>query len=154
MIKERVFWQFWKNEPKGKRNENANMVLLLLLLLLLLLSDNLNVLWNLCSWKAHRLFGRRWGEETKLLWRVSMMKKVVLFQQLTSSLYNLSWRHRSGVRYTSTLSLTSALAGGRWLSRRGRFTPGRDPAPIVQDSQWAPGPVWIGAENLTAAAIR
>jgi len=28
------------------------------------------------------------------------------------------------------------------------FTPGKDPAPIVQEAEWAPGPVWTGAENL------
>ena len=30
----------------------------------------------------------------------------------------------------------------------------RDPAPIVQETGWAPGPVWIGAENLASAGIR
>jgi len=35
-------------------------------------------------------------------------------------------------RYTSTLSLTSALDGGGWSTPRpGRFTPGKDPVPIV-----------------------
>jgi len=29
------------------------------------------------------------------------------------------------------------------------FTPRKDPVPIVQESGWAPGPAWIGAENLT-----
>ena len=24
----------------------------------------------------------------------------------------------------------------------------RDPVPIVQEAEWAPGPVWTGAENL------
>jgi hypothetical protein len=28
------------------------------------------------------------------------------------------------------------------------FTFGKDPVPIVQEAGWAPGPVWIGAENL------
>jgi hypothetical protein len=28
------------------------------------------------------------------------------------------------------------------------FTPGKGPVPIVQETGWAPGPVWIGAENL------
>ena len=28
------------------------------------------------------------------------------------------------------------------------FTPGKYPVPIVQEAGWAPGPVWIGAENL------
>jgi len=28
------------------------------------------------------------------------------------------------------------------------FTPGKDPAPIVQEAEWALEPVWTGAENL------
>jgi hypothetical protein len=28
------------------------------------------------------------------------------------------------------------------------FIPGKDPLPIVQEAGWAPGPGWIGAENL------
>ena len=36
------------------------------------------------------------------------------------------------LRYSSTLSLTSALSGGGWSSPRAdRFTPGKDPVPIV-----------------------
>ena len=51
--------------------------------------------------------------------------------------------------YSSTLPSTSALDGGGWpTSRRGRFTPGKDPVPIIQEAGWAPGPVWTGAENL------
>jgi hypothetical protein len=34
------------------------------------------------------------------------------------------------------------------------FTPGKDPAPIVQEAGWAPGPVWTGAENLAPTGIR
>ena len=45
-------------------------------------------------------------------------------------------------RYSSTLSLTSALDGGGWLTPPpGRFTPGNDPVPIVYEVRWAPGPV-------------
>jgi hypothetical protein len=37
-------------------------------------------------------------------------------------------------RYSCTLSLTSALDAGGWsTSRPGRFTPGNDPVPIVQE---------------------
>ena len=51
--------------------------------------------------------------------------------------------------YSSTLPSTSALDGGGWSALRpGRFTPGKDPVPIVQEAGWAPGPVWTGAENL------
>ena len=53
--------------------------------------------------------------------------------------------------YTSTLSSTSALDMGGWSTPRpGRFTPGKKPVPIVQEAGWAPGPVWMGAENLAA----
>jgi hypothetical protein len=34
------------------------------------------------------------------------------------------------------------------------FTPGEDPVPIVQEAGWAPGLVWIGAENLAPTGIR
>jgi hypothetical protein len=38
-------------------------------------------------------------------------------------------------RYSTTLSLTSALDGGGWSTPRpGRFTPGNDPVLIVQDA--------------------
>ena len=32
----------------------------------------------------------------------------------------------------------------------GRFTPGKEPVPIVQVAGWAPGQVWTGAENLAS----
>jgi hypothetical protein len=45
--------------------------------------------------------------------------------------------------------LASVLDGGGWSSpRSGRFTPGKDPVPIVQEVGWASEPVWTGAENL------
>jgi len=51
--------------------------------------------------------------------------------------------------YISTLSLTSALDGsGSLTPRPGRFTPGKDPVPFVQEAGWAPGLVWTGAENF------
>ena len=41
--------------------------------------------------------------------------------------------------------------GGGWSAPRpARFTPGKDPVPIVQEAGWAPGPVWTGAENLAS----
>ena len=58
-------------------------------------------------------------------------------------------------RYSSILSLTSALDGDGWSTPRpGRFTPGRNPVPIVQEAGWVPGPVWTGAENLASNGIR
>jgi hypothetical protein len=51
--------------------------------------------------------------------------------------------------------MTTALEGGEWSAARpGRFTPGKDPVPIVQEAGWAPGPVWTGAENLAPTGIR
>ena len=50
--------------------------------------------------------------------------------------------------YSSTLPSTSALDGGGWSTPQpGRFTPGKDPVPIVQEAGWATGPVWTGAEK-------
>jgi len=33
------------------------------------------------------------------------------------------------------------------------FTSGKDPAPIVQEAGWAPGPVWTDAENLAPSGF-
>ena len=49
-----------------------------------------------------------------------------------------------------TLPSTSAPDGGWSTPRPGRFTPGKDPVPIVWETGWAPGPVWTGAENLAS----
>ena len=57
--------------------------------------------------------------------------------------------------YISTLPSTSALDRDGWSTPRpGRFTPGKDPVPIVQEAGWASGPVWTGAENLASTGIR
>jgi hypothetical protein len=51
--------------------------------------------------------------------------------------------------------LTSALEGGGWSAPRpGRFSPGKDPVPIVQKAEWAPGSVWTCAKNLAPTWIR
>ena len=50
--------------------------------------------------------------------------------------------------------MTMTLEWGDWSAARpGRFTPGKDPVPIVQEAGWAPGPVWT-AENLAPTGIR
>ena len=46
--------------------------------------------------------------------------------------------------------LTTALAGVEGSASR----PGKDPVTIVQETEWASGPVWTGAENLTPTGIR
>jgi hypothetical protein len=38
--------------------------------------------------------------------------------------------------------------------RPDRFTPGKDPVPIVQKAGWAPGPVWRCAKNLASTGNR
>jgi len=37
---------------------------------------------------------------------------------------------------------------------RPHFTPRKDPVPILQETGWATGPVWTGAENLVPTGIR
>jgi len=61
--------------------------------------------------------------------------------------------HR-GSRGISTLSLTSALYGVGVNVTPGRFTPGKDPVPTVQEAGWAPGPVCKVAENLDPFGVR
>jgi len=57
--------------------------------------------------------------------------------------------------YSSTLSLTSALdsVGGQ-RHTPAVLSPDRDPVPIVQEARWAPGTVWMGAENLSPTGFR
>ena len=40
------------------------------------------------------------------------------------------------------------------MPRPGRFIPANDPLPIVQETEWSPGLVWRGAENLALTGIR
>jgi hypothetical protein len=50
--------------------------------------------------------------------------------------------------------LISALERGGWPAPRpGRFTPVKDPVPIVQEAGWAPGPVLTCAKNLAPTGI-
>jgi hypothetical protein len=44
--------------------------------------------------------------------------------------------------------------GGWSTPHPGRFTPGDDTTPIVQEAGQAPVSVWTGAENLTSTGIR
>ena len=53
------------------------------------------------------------------------------------------------IQYSSTVSLTSALDGGWWLTPiPGCFTSPNDPVPIVQKAGSSPGPSRTGVENL------
>jgi hypothetical protein len=45
--------------------------------------------------------------------------------------------------------MTTALEGVRGQRHApAALYPGKDAVPIVQETGWAPGPVWTGAENL------
>jgi hypothetical protein len=60
-----------------------------------------------------------------------------------------------GNKYSSTLSLPSALDRSWWLVPRSDcFPPRKDPVPIVREAGWAPGPLWTGTESLVSTAIR
>jgi hypothetical protein len=54
--------------------------------------------------------------------------------------------------YSSTLSLTATLDGVN--ATPWPLYPGKDPVPIVQEAELAPGPVWTGAENLASTGFR
>jgi hypothetical protein len=55
-------------------------------------------------------------------------------------------------RYSSYSYLTSALDGGEWsASHPSRALP---PVPIVQETGWAPGPVWMQRlEEKSSASV-
>ena len=69
-----------------------------------------------------------------------------------------------GLNLPGTPRATSACRGipllyfttwGGWSTPRpGRFTPGKDPVPIVQDAGWAVGAVWTSAEIFAPTGIR
>jgi len=45
------------------------------------------------------------------------------------------------------------MGGGGQPHTPAACTPGKDPVLIVQEAEWAPGPVWTGAENLVPTGI-
>jgi hypothetical protein len=62
---------------------------------------------------------------------------------------------RGGLEVYLNSFSTSALEGGGWSAPRpSRFTPGKDPVPIVQEAGWTPGPVWTCAKNFALTGIR
>jgi hypothetical protein len=58
--------------------------------------------------------------------------------------------------YSSTLflDLGSRRGWGISVTPQPLSTPEKDPVPIVQEAEWAPGPVWTGAENLASTGTR
>jgi len=63
---------------------------------------------------------------------------------------------RRGSRDIALLFLDHGTRRGWVVSSTPRplFNPGKDPVTIVQEAGWAPGPVWIGAENLVPTGNR
>ena len=71
------------------------------------------------------------------------------------SLYIQPLRLTGGVKlqlYSFFYLVLDGVGGQRHAP--GRFTPGEDPVPFVQEAGWDPGPVWTGAENLAPTGIR
>jgi hypothetical protein len=59
-----------------------------------------------------------------------------------------------GCRGLALLFLDLGARRGGWLAPRpGRFTPVKDPVPIVHEAGWAPGPVWTCAKNPAPTGI-
>jgi hypothetical protein len=95
------------------------------------------------------------------------MSILMIFKTSTNTYWEWRWKGKDTVhpitghkspkgeyRYSSTLTLTSAIDGSvQSVPRLGHFTPRKDPVPIVYEARWAPGPVWMGAENLTPTGI-
>jgi hypothetical protein len=59
---------------------------------------------------------------------------------------------RCGLRVGKGIALLYHDRGTRrgWVvtsTPRPHFTPGKDPAPILQEAGWAPGPVWTGRKS-------
>ena len=76
-------------------------------------------------------------------------KNVIVFDLCEYTLEQAMKAQGSAELYRVYLSSTSGLDRGRWSTPRpGRFTPGKDPVPVIQEAGWASGPVWTGAENL------
>jgi len=63
---------------------------------------------------------------------------------------------RRGSRGIALLFLDHGIRRGWGVSVTPRplFAPGKDPIPIVQEAEWAQGPVWTGTENLAPTGIR
>jgi hypothetical protein len=66
---------------------------------------------------------------------------------------NRPWRSGGGRGIALSFLDLGTRRGGWSAPRPGRFTPGKDPVPILQEAKWAPGPVWTCAKNLAPTWI-
>ena len=122
---------------------------------------------DLCSWQGVLSNGihTTWAE-TLHVWKKYFVN-VIFYLDLSTCLpssvevkvkvlpVTSHWGPEGEYRCSPTLSWPRHLDGFGWSAPRpGRFTPGKDPVPIVQEAGWAPGPVWTGAENLAPTGIR
>jgi hypothetical protein len=74
--------------------------------------------------------------------------KISEYWRLKKSPYNRPQTAQRGSRGIALLMLDLGARRGGWSAPRpGRFTPGKDPVPIVQEAGWAPGSVWTCAEK-------
>ena len=97
---------------------------------------------EVASTKTRQLFNRVSSDIIIIVIWVNMFKKV-------------KWsRYRPGVaqRVGRGIALLFHGRGTRrgWVvssTPRPHFTPGKDPVPILQDAEWAPGPVWTGGKS-------
>ena len=85
-----------------------------------------------------------------------LQSKETASHKIKSSPQDRQWRPRRevGVYIYSLFHLC-----GRWVwvvnaTPRSLYPQERDPAPVVQETGWAPGPVWTGLENLACTVIR
>jgi hypothetical protein len=68
--------------------------------------------------------------------------------------YNRPQGAQRGCRGVYLLMLDLGARRVGWSAPRPcRFTPGKDPVPIVQEAGWAPGPVWTCVKNLAHNGI-
>ena len=83
------------------------------------------------------------------------MKTRNVYQHLRVCYKRVKWsRYRPGVaqRVGRGIALLFHDRGTRrgWVvssTPRTHFTPGKDPVPILQETGWAPGPVWTGGKS-------
>ena len=101
--------------------------------------------------------GTHWTEEKNLLPLLSFEPQTVSHYHTDCAILvtvNYAQLHPRTVhkaqRWSKGIVIPGARRGGWSTSRPGRFTPGKDPVPIVQEAGWVTRPVWTGAENLAS----